>query len=113
MFAVDEINNSQDLLPNITLGFSVLDSCMSELRAVGGVLSLMSGLENPFPGYGCHTHSVMVGIIGDNYSFLSIPIAQITGVFQFPQVYKIIDVLYGCIYAYILCLKQDSIQTNS
>ncbi|XP_073484904.1 extracellular calcium-sensing receptor-like [Aquarana catesbeiana] len=86
MFAVDEINNSQDLLPNITLGFSVLDSCMSELRAVGGVLSLMSGLGNPFPGYGCHTHSVMVGIIGDNYAFLSIPIAQITGVFQFPQI---------------------------
>ncbi|KAM5164986.1 extracellular calcium-sensing receptor-like [Mantella aurantiaca] len=86
MFAVDDINNSPELLPNISLGFSVLDSCMSEVRAVGGVLSLLSGLGNPVPGYNCHTSSVIVGIVGDNYSFLSIPIAQITGIFHFPQI---------------------------
>ncbi|KAM5164985.1 extracellular calcium-sensing receptor-like [Mantella aurantiaca] len=86
MFVVDDINNSPELLPNISLGFSVLDSCMSEVRAVGGVLSLLSGLGNPILGYSCHTPSVMVGIVGDNYSFLSLPIAQITGIFHFPQI---------------------------
>ncbi|XP_018428694.1 PREDICTED: extracellular calcium-sensing receptor-like [Nanorana parkeri] len=86
MFTVEEINNSPDLLPNITLGFTVLDSCMSEPVVVEGVLSLLSGLGNPIPGYNCHTSSAMVGIVGDQYSFLSIPIAQITGVFHFPQI---------------------------
>ncbi|KAM5164984.1 vomeronasal type-2 receptor 26-like [Mantella aurantiaca] len=86
MFAVDDINNSPELLPNITVGFSVLDSCMSELRAVGGVLSLLSGLGNLVPGYNCHKSSVIVGTIGDSFSFLSIPIAQITGIFHFPQI---------------------------
>ncbi|XP_018423963.1 PREDICTED: extracellular calcium-sensing receptor-like [Nanorana parkeri] len=86
MFAVNEINNSPELLPNITLGFSALDSCMSEPQAVGAVLSLLSGLGNSFPGYNCHTSSAMVGIVGDEYSFLSIPIAQITGVLHFPQI---------------------------
>ncbi|XP_018430197.1 PREDICTED: uncharacterized protein LOC108802842 [Nanorana parkeri] len=86
MFAVDEINNSPELLPNITLGFSLLDSCMSELRAVGGVLSLLSGLGNPFPGYDCHNPSVMVGIIGEHFSALSLPIAQVLGVLHYPQI---------------------------
>ncbi|XP_077345452.1 extracellular calcium-sensing receptor-like [Lithobates pipiens] len=86
MFAVDEINNSPDLLPNITLGFSVLDSCMSELRAVGGVLSLLSGLGNSFPGYDCHTPSVMVGIVGEHFSALSLPIAQMLGALHYPQI---------------------------
>ena len=33
-FAVNAINNSTEILPNITLGFVVLDSCGSELRAL-------------------------------------------------------------------------------
>ncbi|XP_072264569.1 extracellular calcium-sensing receptor-like [Pyxicephalus adspersus] len=86
MFAVDEINNSPNLLPNITLGFSLLDSCMSERRAVGGVLSLLSGLRNPFAGYSCHTQSVIVGIVGELVSALSLPIAQILGVLHYPQI---------------------------
>ncbi|KAM5164981.1 extracellular calcium-sensing receptor-like [Mantella aurantiaca] len=86
MFAVDEINNSPELLPNVTLGFSVLDSCMSEVQAVGGVLSLLSGLGNPFPGYGCHTPSVMVGIVGELVSALSLPIARILGALHYPQI---------------------------
>ncbi|XP_040203534.1 extracellular calcium-sensing receptor-like [Rana temporaria] len=86
MFAVDEINNSPDLLPNITLGFSFVDSCMSELRAVGGVLSLLSGLGNPFPGYDCHAPSVMVGIVGEHFSALSLPIAQMLGALHYPQI---------------------------
>ncbi|KAM5164982.1 extracellular calcium-sensing receptor-like [Mantella aurantiaca] len=85
MFAVDEINNSPELLPNISLGFRLLDSCMSELRAVGGVLSLLTGLGNPFPGYDCHTSSVMVGIVGEQLSALSIPIARILGALHYPQ----------------------------
>ncbi|XP_075056523.1 extracellular calcium-sensing receptor-like [Mixophyes fleayi] len=79
IFAIDEINKSLDLLPNVTLGFSLLDSCMSELRAVGGTLSLLSGFD-------CHIHSFMVGIIGELVSALSLPIARILGVLHFPQI---------------------------
>ncbi|XP_073485108.1 extracellular calcium-sensing receptor-like [Aquarana catesbeiana] len=85
-FAVDEINNSPDLLPNITLGFSLLESCMSELRAIGGVMSLLSGVGNPIPHYDCHRTSAMVGIVGDMASALSLPIARILGVLHYPQI---------------------------
>ncbi|XP_031758689.1 extracellular calcium-sensing receptor-like [Xenopus tropicalis] len=78
IFAIDEVNRSPDLLPNITLGFRLFDSCMSELRAIGGALTAMSGKRNPAPGYDCHEHSHVVGIVGDLVSALSLPIARIS-----------------------------------
>ncbi|XP_077148038.1 extracellular calcium-sensing receptor-like [Ranitomeya variabilis] len=86
IFAINEINNSPDFLPNISIGFSLLHSCMSELRAIGGTMSLMSGARNPIPGYDCHMTSIMVGIIGDMASALSLPVARILGVYKYPQI---------------------------
>ncbi|XP_063297162.1 extracellular calcium-sensing receptor-like [Pelobates fuscus] len=86
MFAIDEINKSTDLLPNITLGFSMFDSCMSELRAIWGALSLVSGAKSPIPSYDCHAPSVMVGMVGELVSALSLPIARLLGVLHFPQI---------------------------
>ncbi|KAM4694475.1 extracellular calcium-sensing receptor-like [Discoglossus pictus] len=86
MFAIDEINKSSDLLPNITLGYSLFDSCMSELRAIATALSLLSGIRQSTPCYDCHTSSVMVGIVGELMSALSLPIARILGVLHYPQI---------------------------
>ncbi|KAM9316322.1 extracellular calcium-sensing receptor-like [Gastrophryne carolinensis] len=86
IFAVDEINSSPDILPNVSLGFSILHSCTSELRAIGGAMSLLSGIERPVPQYDCHKGSAMVGIVGDMMSALSIPIARILGVHHYPQI---------------------------
>ncbi|XP_069830455.1 extracellular calcium-sensing receptor-like [Dendropsophus ebraccatus] len=86
IFAINEINNSLDLLPNITIGFSLVHSCMSELRAIGGAMSLMSGTGNPVPCYDCRKTSVIAGIIGDVVSALSLPIARILGVHFYPQI---------------------------
>ncbi|XP_075117958.1 extracellular calcium-sensing receptor-like [Leptodactylus fuscus] len=86
MFAINEVNAIPDLLPNVTLGFSLVDSCMSEQRAVGGVMSLMSGGSHPVPGYNCHLQPVTAGIIGELVSALSLPIARILGVLHYPQI---------------------------
>lgn len=34
LYAIDEINNNQDILPNITLGALVIDSCSSDTYAL-------------------------------------------------------------------------------
>ncbi|XP_053316500.1 vomeronasal type-2 receptor 1-like [Spea bombifrons] len=86
MFAIDEINKSRELLPNITLGFSLFDSCMSELRAIWGALSLVSGTGSPVPRYNCHKSSDMIGLIGETMSALSLPIARVLGVLHYPQI---------------------------
>uniref|UniRef100_A0A8C5MHC9 G-protein coupled receptors family 3 profile domain-containing protein n=1 Tax=Leptobrachium leishanense TaxID=445787 RepID=A0A8C5MHC9_9ANUR len=86
IFAIEEINKSPDLLPNVTLGFSIFDSCMSEVRAIWGALSLVSGTGAPIPQYDCHGSSKMAGIIGETMSALSLPVARILGVLHFPQI---------------------------
>ncbi|XP_063297540.1 extracellular calcium-sensing receptor-like [Pelobates fuscus] len=86
MFAIKEINKSPDLLPNITLGFTLFDSCMSELQAVWGALSLVSGTKSPILQYDCHVSSRIIGIIGETMSALSLPVARVLGVLHYPQI---------------------------
>uniref|UniRef100_A0A8C5CMS5 Extracellular calcium-sensing receptor-like n=1 Tax=Gadus morhua TaxID=8049 RepID=A0A8C5CMS5_GADMO len=45
LFAIEEINNSTDLLPGIKLGYKIYDACGSIARAVRVALSLINGNE--------------------------------------------------------------------
>ncbi|XP_078504424.1 extracellular calcium-sensing receptor-like [Lissotriton helveticus] len=86
IFAIEEINRTPNLLPNMTLGFRVYDSCMSEARAIMGTLGLLSGVESIVPAYNCWPHQLLAGIVGDLLSALSIPMARMLGIFHVPQI---------------------------
>ncbi|XP_069059358.1 vomeronasal type-2 receptor 26-like [Pleurodeles waltl] len=86
IFAVKEINETPELLPNITLGFWIFDSCTSESRAIGGVLELLSGNMDLIPGYRCPSLPALLGIIGGAMSFLTVPMARVMGPLHFPQI---------------------------
>ncbi|XP_069059370.1 vomeronasal type-2 receptor 26-like [Pleurodeles waltl] len=86
VFAIDMINRTPELLHNITLGFRIFDSCMSEMRAIQATLELLSGKKGPIPGYRCPTHPPLAGIIGETMSYLSVPMARIMGVLHYPQI---------------------------
>uniref|UniRef100_A0A3Q4GEF4 Olfactory receptor C family, n1 n=1 Tax=Neolamprologus brichardi TaxID=32507 RepID=A0A3Q4GEF4_NEOBR len=45
IFAIEEINNDPALLPNISLGYSILNSCASPTNALRAALTLASGAE--------------------------------------------------------------------
>uniref|UniRef100_A0A3Q1IYQ6 G-protein coupled receptors family 3 profile domain-containing protein n=1 Tax=Anabas testudineus TaxID=64144 RepID=A0A3Q1IYQ6_ANATE len=45
LFAIEEINNSTDLLPGISLGYNIYDTCGSTARSVGVALALTNGNE--------------------------------------------------------------------
>ncbi|XP_039865443.1 extracellular calcium-sensing receptor-like [Simochromis diagramma] len=45
LFAIEEINNDPALLPNISLGYSILNSCASPTNALRAALTLASGAE--------------------------------------------------------------------
>ncbi|XP_078515248.1 extracellular calcium-sensing receptor-like [Lissotriton helveticus] len=86
VFATEEINQIPEFLPNISLGFQIFDSCVSEKQALRGTLELLSGKKDPVPGYSCSTRPLVVGIIGETLSSLTIPMARVMGVLHYPQI---------------------------
>uniref|UniRef100_A0A1B8Y7K4 G-protein coupled receptors family 3 profile domain-containing protein n=1 Tax=Xenopus tropicalis TaxID=8364 RepID=A0A1B8Y7K4_XENTR len=85
-FTADEINNNPDLLPNITLGYHVYDSCGDPRLAIGSVLQILSGPGNVVPNYSCRGKGEIAGFIGDRSTVTSLPIAQLLGIYGYSQI---------------------------
>ncbi|KAM4663633.1 extracellular calcium-sensing receptor-like [Discoglossus pictus] len=86
VYAVTQINNLTDLLPNITLGLNIYDSCYNELKSLIGTTWLLSGKREIVPNFNCYKQVMPASIIGDATSKASIPIARILGLYKYPQV---------------------------
>nr|XP_055031057.1 extracellular calcium-sensing receptor-like [Misgurnus anguillicaudatus] len=82
IFAIEQINRDNRLLPNITLGYKIYDSCSTHFHALRTALALMSGHDSENPG--CRGKVPVV--IGDGGSTLSLVVARFLGVFHVPQV---------------------------
>ncbi|XP_069816244.1 extracellular calcium-sensing receptor-like [Dendropsophus ebraccatus] len=85
-FAVEEINETPDILPNITLGFKLYDSCTVLQRAVSGTLQMLSGHGQPVPNYRCNQDTRLAAVIGHSASTYSISLAHILGLYRYPQI---------------------------
>ncbi|XP_031758660.1 vomeronasal type-2 receptor 26 [Xenopus tropicalis] len=86
IFAVEEINRSSWILPNITLGYQIFDSCGATTKSLSGALGAISGKEQNFPNFSCWGKSKMVGFVGDLSTGTSYTIAQLVGVLSYPQI---------------------------
>ncbi|XP_041441619.1 vomeronasal type-2 receptor 26 [Xenopus laevis] len=86
MFAVQEINKNPELLPNITLGFQIFDTCTAMRRTAQGMFWMLSGRQELTPNYHCNRESHLAGIIGDSASTRAILMAQILGLQHYPQI---------------------------
>ncbi|CAN2390538.1 vomeronasal type-2 receptor, partial [Pristimantis euphronides] len=86
IFTIEEINRRSDILPNITLGYKIYDSCVLEHKAVQSTLSILSGREEAVPNYSCDEKSKVVAFIGHLTSSSSLAIAEITGIYGYPQI---------------------------
>ncbi|XP_061073913.1 extracellular calcium-sensing receptor-like [Conger conger] len=86
IFAVEEINRNPQLLPNLTLGYALADTCLTEGTTLAAALGLVTGKHPVITAskYGC-TPEVPV-IVGDARSTGSIMIARTLGVFSIPMV---------------------------
>uniref|UniRef100_A0A8C4W798 Glutamate metabotropic receptor 2 n=1 Tax=Gopherus evgoodei TaxID=1825980 RepID=A0A8C4W798_9SAUR len=97
LFALDEINKDQRILPGITLGAHILDTCSKDTYAleqsldfVRASLTRVDGSEHICPdgSYAIHDDVPMAitGVIGGSYSDVSIQVANLLRLFQIPQI---------------------------
>ncbi|XP_043932263.1 extracellular calcium-sensing receptor-like [Protopterus annectens] len=88
MFAIDAINENPTILPNLTLGFRIYDTCQTVARTLHGTLWMLTGEDVPVPNYHCHGHTLssLAAIIGDSSSGCTIPMAQLLGLYRHPQI---------------------------
>ncbi|XP_067363923.1 extracellular calcium-sensing receptor-like [Channa argus] len=86
-FAIDEINKNSNLLPNVTLGYTLYDNCGALIIGLSGALSLASGQEEQFMlQENCSGTPPVLGIVGDSYSTFSIAISHVLSLYKMPIV---------------------------
>ncbi|XP_058242944.1 extracellular calcium-sensing receptor-like [Hemibagrus wyckioides] len=83
LFAIDEINQDNHLLPNISLGYIILDSCSSPTNVLRAALTLMSTSEQK--GSQCHPPPILA-LIAESGSTQSLVVAGAVGPFKIPLV---------------------------
>ncbi|XP_039675108.1 extracellular calcium-sensing receptor-like [Perca fluviatilis] len=87
LFAIEEINNSTVLLPGISLGYKIYDSCKSITRSVKVALALANGnevlsaLSAP-----CTRPAQVQAIMGETSSSPCMAIATVIGPFHIPMI---------------------------
>ncbi|XP_060928500.1 extracellular calcium-sensing receptor-like [Limanda limanda] len=89
IFAIEEINNSSNLLPDITLGYHIYDSCASVLIALRLAFQLSNGQDPEFSlgnDHNCSQSGMVMAIVGESGSTPSISMSRILGPFNIPQV---------------------------
>ncbi|KAL3991757.1 A-kinase anchor protein 28 [Sarotherodon galilaeus] len=87
LFAIDEINRNSNLLPNVTLGYTLYDNCVELGITFRAALSLVSGQEEKIILHNtCVGNPPVLGIVGDSSSTPSIAISSVLGLYRVPMV---------------------------
>ncbi|XP_067897689.1 extracellular calcium-sensing receptor-like [Heterodontus francisci] len=86
IFAIEEINRNYSLLPNITIGYKILDDCSSSTIATKAALTLANGREEIISANNCKGLPNVLAIIGGGGSSQSIAIARTIGPFRVPLI---------------------------
>ncbi|XP_066540567.1 extracellular calcium-sensing receptor [Hoplias malabaricus] len=85
IFAIDEINQDNGLLPNISLGYKILDSCASPTNALRAVLTLASQSVQMDSSSQCHPPPLSA-LLAESGSTQSLVVAGALGPFRVPLV---------------------------
>ncbi|XP_051873191.1 extracellular calcium-sensing receptor-like [Pristis pectinata] len=86
IFAIEEINRSPLLLPNITLGYRIYDSCNLPRLSVKAAFEMISGQDPTSPQQPCHPSSLVPAIVAESGSSQSLAVAASIGPFKVPMV---------------------------
>ena len=89
LYAIDLINSDPYLLPNITIGYDIRDTCMSENIGLDESIEFVSSEDLCHDICSSNTttlNTTITAVIGATVSHVSIPIASLFRLFNLPQV---------------------------
>nr|XP_055031007.1 extracellular calcium-sensing receptor-like [Misgurnus anguillicaudatus] len=84
-FAIDEINRSETLLPNVSIGYKIYDTCGSRMSSMSATMAVMNSQEF-VAGDRCNGHTPIHAIIGDTESSTTVILSRTTGPFKIPVI---------------------------
>ncbi|XP_029440284.1 vomeronasal type-2 receptor 26-like [Rhinatrema bivittatum] len=86
VFAVEEINENSELLPNLTLGFYILESYNFLPYMLIAAVKIFSGRRFWIPNYSCRTSGTLAAIIEGLPSEESSQLSNVLRTYHFPQI---------------------------
>ncbi|XP_050991062.1 extracellular calcium-sensing receptor [Labeo rohita] len=86
IFAIEEINNSTHLLPGVSLGYKIYDSCSSIAQTILSSMSLMNGYKQTLGDTSCSRPPSVNAIVGESNSSPTIALASVVGPFRIPVI---------------------------
>ena len=112
--AVEEINQSAELLPNYTLGYNIFDSCAYPLTGQRAAMAVLNGQsEDDSPT--CSGASPLLAVIGESGSAQSMVVSRILQPFRIPMVmiFSFIcnptNSLFFLLYSFCILLQTDQL----
>ncbi|XP_072024743.1 uncharacterized protein [Amphiura filiformis] len=84
LYAIDMINNDPNILPGVTLGTTVFDTCLRSSRAVRDLSSLLSGSHVSVSTN--QIWSSVIGVIGSESEDVTLSTAELTGQYKYTQI---------------------------
>lgn len=87
VFAIKEVNENLQILPNVTLGFHIYDSYSKAKWTYEAMLQLTSTKNRFIPNYKCDTQDNLIAVTGGLCSETSYHIANIMSLYKIPQVW--------------------------
>ncbi|XP_042631804.1 extracellular calcium-sensing receptor-like [Cyprinus carpio] len=85
IFAIEEINKSKSLLPNVSVGYKIYDTCGSRLSSMSATMALMNG-HDIAAGDRCNGKSPIHAIIGETESSNTVILSRTTEPFRIPVI---------------------------